>query len=107
MPAMAAVEAPASVSAIDDQIDHWLKTCTADKGLAALSRDDHGLFKSAQQWRGLAILGLLDGSLLFAPAVPREAIAAQLNQLGPHAAECLMPTPAGNALQLRCGCLKP
>lgn len=107
MPAMTAVEGPSPGSEIDKQVDQWLKTCAADTGLAALSRDDHGMFKAAQQWRGLAITGLVEGSLLFAPTVTREAIVVQLNQLGPHAAECLTPTQSGNALRLRCGCQKP
>jgi hypothetical protein len=107
MPAMTAVEGPSPVSEIDQQIDQWLRSCAADTALAALGRDERGMFKDAQQWRGLAITGLVEGSLLFAPSVGREAIVAQLNQLGPHAAECLVPTQSGGALRMRCGCLKP
>ncbi len=106
-PAVTAVEAPPSATAIDQQIDRWLKTCSADSGLSPLSRDDHGMFKATQQWRGLAVTGFANGALLFAPSVPREAISARLNQAGPFASQCLIPTQAGDAMQMRCGCLKP
>ncbi len=107
MPSVALAEASPPASEIDQQMDRWLKTCAADSELVALSRDERGMFKTAQQWHGLPVTGFVDGALQFAPTVSREAVVTQLNQLSPHAVECLNPASPGNILQLRCGCFKP
>lgn len=108
----AAPAAPAPVPVIeaapstDQEIDRWLKTCASDTEMAILSRDDHGMFKATQQWRGLAVTGFANGALLFAPDVSREAVTAKLNPADSRQEQCLVTGPAGKNLQLRCGCLK-
>ena len=105
-PAPAPVEVPPGASAFDQQIDHWLRTCAADSGPTLLPTDSHGKFKDMQQWRDLPVTGFVDGALQFAPAVSREAVVAQLDQIDPAAIACLGAASSGNVLQLHCGCLK-